>query len=745
MIRTTSILRPLVLILALGEASAAADDPVAELLAKMTLQEKIGQLSQFSDGAATGPDQVQVDQNRLATQGGIGSMLNVSGAAQTNALQRHAVEGSRLGIPILFALDIIHGYRTVYPIPLGMSCSWNPQLIEQCARMAAVEGTAEGIRWTFSPMVDVTRDARWGRVMEGSGEDHYLGQVLAAAWVRGYQDTELSKPTSMLACAKHFVAYGAAEGGREYDQVDLSERTLREIYLPPFRAALDEGVATFMSGFNTIGGVPTSANPHTLRDILRREWGFRGFVVSDWNSIGELIAHGVALDGRQAALKAFSAGVDMDMQGNLYIAYLDDLVASGQVSEEDIDASVARVLRMKYALGLFEDPYTDEALGPSVHLNTEHLQAARRAAEESFVLLKNASRAGAPVLPLDVDANVALIGPLADSGEDMLGNWSLRGRGEDVVTLRQALADRLGNRLAYAEGCDVTEESRDGFAEALEAARRSDVVLMALGESRQMSGEAASRSELGLPGVQLELLKQIVATGKPVVLVLFSGRPLAIPWEANNVPAILAAWFPGVQAGPALHRTLFGEVSPTGKLTASFPHAVGQMPLYYNCLNTGRPMLGRAPGEGHITGYRDLPNTALFPFGWGMTYTTFDYSPTRASTERISVEALQDGGLVAIEATVENSGPRPGDEVVQLYIRHRGTSVARPIRELKGFRRMRLAPGESRVVRFELTREELANWDLEMRHRVEPGQLTVWVAPHSRSGTPVEIALESRE
>ena len=536
------------------------DGRVSELLARMTLEEKIGQSVQFSHGLATGPNSAAVDEQELAAQGRIGSILNLTGARATNDLQRQAVERSRLGIPILFAQDIIHGFRTVYPIPLGLAASWNPALVEACARMAAVEGTAAGIRWTFSPMVDIARDARWGRGMEGNGEDPYLASLLAAAWVRGYQGSDWSQPDSMLACAKHFVGYGAGEGGREYNSVELTEQTLREIYLPPFKAAVDAGVGTLMSGFHSLGGVPATADRHTLTEILRDEWGFRGFVVSDWNSVGELMAHGVALNGDEAARQALIAGVDMDMQSNLYVTKLAGLVRSRAIPLATLEQATARVLRVKFALGLFDNPYTDESSSSTKFLTPGHLDLARSAAEESFVLLKNDSVNGKPILPLTGKETVALIGSLADSRANMLGAWSLNGQPSDVVTLREALSERLHDRLTYSPGLEIDNQFSSDFSAATTAASRADVVLMALGEGRDLSGEARSRSRLDLPGRQLELLQAVVALGKPVVLIVFGGRPLALPWPAEHIPAILVAWFPGVQAGPALARTLCGEV-----------------------------------------------------------------------------------------------------------------------------------------------------------------------------------------
>lgn len=718
--------------------SRSVDARVEALLRRMTLEEKVGQLVQFSNGNATGPEGARVDQRTLAAKGGLGSILNLSGAAATNAMQREAMEKSRLKIPLLFGLDVIHGYRTVFPVPLGLSASWNEELVRRTARAAAVEATAEGVRWTFSPMVDVARDARWGRIMEGAGEDPYLGGRVAAAYVRGYQGDDLTDPTSMIACAKHYVAYGGAEGGRDYDAVDVSERVLRDVYLPPFQAAVEAGAGTLMSGFNTIGGVPASANRHTLTEILRGEWGFRGFVVSDWNSIGELIPHGIALDAETAAEKALVAGVDMDMAANAYASKLVGLVKKGRVKTTVVDEAVRRVLRVKVAMGLFERPYTDETLAPKALLAPAHVALAREAAEESFVLLRNEG----DVLPLARGKKVALIGPLADSQDDMLGEWAVRGRKEDVVTLRTALAARLGDALAYAPGTAIQTEDTSGFAEAVERARAADVVVMALGESRFMSGEAFSRTRLGLPGNQLDLLKAVVATGKPVVLVVFSGRPLTLPWEAEHVPAILEAWFPGVQAGPALARTLFGDAQPSGRLTASFPRSVGQMPLYYNRLSTGRPGRTDAPARRFTSGYLDERTAPQFPFGWGLTYTRFEYAAPTIVTPRVRAADLRRGAKIEVESTVTNVGPREGVEVAQLYVRLRGTSVARPVRELKGFERVRLAPGQSKRIRFTLSEKELAFWTLANRREVEPCELSVWIAPNAEAGAAANLRVE---
>ena len=720
---------------------------VQMLLRQMTLEEKVGQLVQYSNGMPTGPGTGRSDYEQMAAKGGIGSILNLTGAAETNRMQRIAVEHSRLHIPLLFGLDVIHGYRTIYPVPLGLSATWDPALVERLSRFAAREASAQGVRWTFSPMVDIARDARWGRIVEGAGEDPYLGSKMAAAYVQGYQGTELSDPESIVACTKHFVGYGAAEGGRDYNTAEIPERLLRQVYLPPFKATVDAGSGTFMSAFNALNEVPASANAFTLTGVLRREWGFQGFVVSDWGAIEELVPHGIANTPEIAGSKAFNAGVDMDMESNIYAQYLAGLVRRGAVSQSQLNDSVARVLRVKLALGLFDHPYTQET--PTAAPSQQDLQLVRTAAEESFVLLKNDG-----VLPLVASAKrIALVGPLADSARDMLGSWAAKGEEKDVITLKQALGDaaeRSGRNVSYAKGTEVLTDSDAGFGEAIAAAQNADVIIAALGESAQeMTGEAGSRARLDLPGNQQQLLERLVATGKPVVLVLFSGRPLVLTWAAQHVNGILEAWFPGVQAGPALVRTLFGEVSPSGKLTTSFPRAVGQEPLYYNALNTGRPATGvdlshppTGPDERYHSRYIDEQNSALFPFGYGLSYSTFNYSAPTVSASNISARALNAGSAgLRVSATVTNSGQRQADEVVELYIRLRGTSVARPVRELKGFKRITLAPGASQQVEFTLAGDELRFWNIDMKNVVEPSELSVWVSPDSASGTPVKVQI----
>jgi beta-glucosidase len=630
--------------------SVDLDRRVNELLQRMTLEEKIGQLVQCSSGAGTGPGTPCGDHVQRTAKGQIGSFLNVTGATDTNTLQRAAVEQSRLKIPLLFGLDVIHGYHTVFPVPLGIASTWDPELAEQAARVAAREAARDGVRWTFSPMVDIARDARWGRIVEGAGEDPYLGSLFAAAYVRGYQGKRLSSPDSIAACAKHFVAYGAVNGGRDYNPVDISEWTLRQIYLPPFHAAVDAGAATLMSAFNSLNGVPASANSLTLTKILRQEWGFRGFVVSDWASVGELVQMGVANDPRTAAKKGITAGVDMDMQSNAYGDTLAELVRSGAVSQSVLDESVRRILRVKFALGLFENPYTPVA-PQKRELDAADVTLARTIAERSLVLLRNEPVNGAPLLPLQAaNKAIAVIGPLGDSAVDMLGSWSGKGSPTNVVTLKKALTERLqqsGGHLLYARGTGFVGEDETGFAEALNTARQADIIIAALGEEANgQTGEAASRVRLDLPGNQQKLLEQLVATGKPVVLVVFS-RPLTITWAATHVPAIVQAWHPGVQAGPALVRSLLGDVNFSGKLTVSVPRAVGQEPLFYNHLNIGRPADSfdlthppRGSGEKFVSRYIDELNAPLYPFGYGLSYTTFKYSPVQLSGQTLSARAL---------------------------------------------------------------------------------------------------------
>jgi beta-glucosidase len=739
----------------------ATEQKISVLIQKMTLEEKVGQLVQYSAGQPTGPGTGRTDFNDMIQKGGIGALFNITTAREANAFQRVAMEKSRLKIPLIYGLDVIHGYRTEFPIPLGLAATWDPELVERAARVAAREASASGIHWMFSPMIDIARDARWGRMAEGSGEDPYLVSAMARAYVLGYQGERLSSPDSAVACPKHFVGYGAAEGGRDYNSVEISEHTLREFYLPPFRAAVDAGAATIMTAFDSLNGVPTSANPFTIKQILRKEWGFQGIVDSDWTSIAELIPHGIANDPATAARKAFLAGVEMDMVSSFYHDTLVNLVRSGQVPEASVDEAVRDVLRVKFALGLFEHPYADEKQEAGTMLQPDSVALARAAAERSFVLLKNSPVAGgSPLLPLSGDLkNIALIGPLADDARVMLGSWSAQGRPEDAITLRASLTERLGaNQVHYAKGSEITTATDEQLAEAVETAEESDAVILALGENAsEMTGEAASRAHLGLPGRQEQLLEAIVGTGKPVVLVLFSGRPLTLAWAFEHAPAVLAAWFPGVQAGPALVRTLFGESDPSGKLPVTWPRSVGQEPVYYNALNTGRPAgdadLTKPPWEGSVkfvSRYIDEQNSPQFPFGYGLTYTNFSYGPTEASSTQVSAGTLNNGlreakrlsnSEITASADVTNSGRRAGEETVQLYVRLEGTSTAQPVRALKSFQHVRLAAGETMHVTFHLGPDAFALWDDQNKYTVEPARATIWISPDSAHGAAATIEI----
>jgi len=746
--------------------NSALDNPANEqkieaLLRKMTLEEKVGQLVQYSAGQPTGPGTGRTDYNDMIQKGEVGALFNITTAHEVNAFQEIAVEKSRLRIPLIFGQDVIHGFRTEFPVPLGLAATWDPELVQRTARVAAREASANGIRWVFSPMVDIARDARWGRMTEGAGEDPYLDATLAQAYVRGYQGVRLDAPDSVAACPKHYVGYGAAEAGRDYNSTEISEHTLREFYLPPFKAALDAGAVTIMSSFNSLNGVPASANPFTLKEVLRKEWGFRGIVDSDWTSIGELIPHGIANDPAAAARRALLAGVDMDMVSSFFHDALANLVRSGQVPEANVDEAVRHVLRVKYALGLFEHPYATET-PVAKELPAENLALAREAAERSFVLLKNAEGPGGePVLPLAGEAkNIALIGPLADDAADMLGSWSgPASRPDDVVTLRAALVQKLGGeQVHYAKGSEITGGSDSQQAEAVQVAQQADLVILALGESGpEMTGEAASRAHLGLPGRQERLLEAIVATQKPVVLVLFSGRPLTLPWAFEHVPAVLAAWFPGIQAGPALVRTLVGEFAPTGKLPLSWPRAVGQEPLYYDELNTGRPAAGidlsKPPSDVQskfVSRYIDEQNSPQFPFGYGLTYTNFGYGAPQVSSPQLSARTLNrelqkpghaSQSVLQASSEITDTGSRAGEETVELYVRLEGTSTAQPIRALKAFQHIKLAAGESRRVTFDVSPDALALWNIENKYVVEPARVKLWISSDSAQGSPTTLEI----
>jgi beta-glucosidase len=714
----------LLLSLAGPPASQSQGQPNVEqrinaLLAQMTLAEKLGQLQQL-DGHADG--RYKDEQPDLVRKGLLGSTLNVRGARNTNELQRIAMTESRLKIPLIFGFDVIHGYRTIFPIPLGEASSWDPAAVERAASIAAAEARAAGVHWTFAPMVDIARDARWGRIAEGSGEDPYLGSAMARARVRGFQGTDYSANNKVVACAKHWVAYGAAEAGRDYNTTDVSERNLREVYFPPFKAAVDAGVGTFMSAFNDLNGVPTSANPFTLTQVLRTEWKFDGFVVSDYTSVEELMKHGIAATGADAAREALSAGVDMEMVSRLYGTHVGDLIKEGTLTQRNVDEAVRRILRIKFRLGLFDRPYADEALERNVVFSPTNVASARELAARSIVLLKNDKG----VLPLDKNINaIALIGPLADSQKDMIGSWTGDGKTEDAITLLQGIKAKLPQaKINHAKGCDIGCDTTGDFDAAVNAARQSDVVIVAVGESAEMSGEAASRSSIDLPGRQLDLVKAVHAAGKPTVVVLMNGRPLTIGWLAENSPAILETWFAGTQAGNAIADVLFGDVNPGGKLPVTFPRAVGQIPIYYSHMNTGRPP---DANNKYTSKYLDVPWTPLYPFGYGLSYTQFKITNLQLSARRIPAS-----GQLTASVDIENIGQRAGDEVVQLYIRDVAASMTRPDKELKGFQRVTLNRGEKKRVEFKLGPQHLGFHNRRMQFVVEAGEFKVMVGANSR-------------
>ena len=735
----------------------AINEKVEALLKQMTLEEKLGQLVQYGDSGDVGnaalesaqapgknPEtHIKIDVMQLAETGRLGSMLNVVGAARTNEFQHAAVEKSRLHIPLLFGADILHGYRTTYPIPLGLAATFDPALVTAVSHISAAEATTAGVRWFYSPMVDISRDPRWGRTQEGAGEDPYLGAAMARAYIRGYQGDDLSRPGSVAASVKHFAAYGAAEAGREYNTTDMSLSRLQQIYLPPYKAAVEAGAATMMSAFNALNGVPSTANPYLMQDVLRKSWGFDGFVVSDYTAVMELRNHGIALDASTAARKAFLAGVDVDMMSHYYDTVLPALIQSGQVPMSAVDEAVRRVLRVKFALGLFDHPYAE---GPEVtSAVVDHRPLVRQAAEESLVLLENKPFAGkSPILPLaNHPAKIALIGPLADDTQEMIGAWGMTTRLPDVVTVKDALEARArqnGGSLIYAKGTEISGSSEEGFPAALDAARQSDIVIMALGESSEMSGEGGSRAHLDLPGNQERLLEAAASTGRPIVLLIFSGRPLVLDWAAQHIPAMMEVWFPGTEAGSAIADVLYGDVAPSGKLPMSFPRAVGQESLYYNHFPTGRPPLNvdltqsASFDSRFVSRYLDVPNDALYPFGFGLSYTDFTYSGVAVSRSAVPLREAERNDsrkVIAATATVKNAGNRTATEVVQCYVRNLGASLEQPVRSLQGFVRVTLKPGESRQVSFDLGFPELSFYSNAGTAVIEPTHYTVWIGGSS--------------
>jgi beta-glucosidase len=699
---------------------------VEELLSEMTLAEKIGQMCQIhvdTLGRSQGEERIR--------RGQAGSVLTVYGAAKINQLQRIAVEESRLGIPLIVGNDVIHGYRTIFPIPLAESCTWDPGLVEEAARIAAEEASADGTDWTFAPMVDICRDPRWGRIAEGSGEDPFLGEAMARARVRGFEASGLVSGRNLVSCPKHFAAYGAAEAGKDYNTVDISERTLRDLFLPPFRAAFDEGAPTVMSAFNEIAGIPASANAFLLHTVLRREWGFRGVVLSDWNAIAELIPHGCAANLKEAAEKSVLAGVDMDMVSDAYHLHLADLVKEGRVPLPVVDESARRVLRLKLGMGLFERPYVDESLAGQVILRPAYRQKALEMAQKSMVLLKNSGG----LLPLARDLErIALIGPLADDHHHVLGCWHRIGRDEDAESVLDGLRAVLPptTEVSHVPGCDLEGREMPDLEGAARAARAAGLAILVVGEGEHMSGEAHSRAYLGLPGHQQALLEAVHATGVPVVVVLMSGRPMVIPWMAEHVPAILQAWHGGIRTGRAVADILTGAANPSAKLTVGWPRTEGQIPVYYAHKSTGRPATGAGTvqfDKPHWSIYIDEENEPLFPFGYGLSYTRFEYRDLAVETAQVGLD-----GTLIVSATVANTGDRPGDEIVQLYVRDRVGSVTRPVKELRGFQRVSLSPGEERQVRFEVPVQRLGFHGPAMEYAVESGDFSVWVGPNAAAG-----------
>lgn len=720
-----------------GKGDSATEQKIESLLSKMTLEEKIGQMNQLSSSGNIEEMSEQVK------NGEIGSILNEIDPARINALQRVAMEESRLGIPLLMARDVIHGFKTIFPIPLGQAATFDPQLVEEGARIAAVEASSVGIRWTFAPMIDVSRDPRWGRIAESCGEDTYMNMVMGAAMVKGFQGDSLNDPTAIAACAKHFVGYGAAEGGRDYNSTFISERVLRNVYLPSFEAAAKAGALTFMTSFNDNDGVPSTGNKFILRDVLREEWGFDGLVVTDWNSAREMRVHGFAADDKDAAALSVNAGVDMDMVSGVFIKHLPELIKEGKVKESAIDDAVRNILRVKFRLGLFDNPYVDESRS-SILYDEAHLAAAKRAVEESAILLKNEKE----VLPLKENIRtLAVVGPMADAPHDQLGTWVFDGEKTHTQTPLAALKAMYGDRVQvlYEPGLTYSrEKNAAGIAKAVAAARRADAVVAFVGEEAILSGEAHSLADLNLKGAQSELLAALAATGKPLVTVVMAGRQLTIGKEVEASDAMLYLFHPGTMGGPAIADLLFGKAVPSGKTPVTFLKTVGQVPLYYAHNNSGRPAskhfrpLDELPLEvgqtsaGSNSSYMDVGVQPLYPFGYGLSYTTFGYSNVKLSSSE-----LKKDDVLTVTFDLENTGKYEGTEVAQLYVRDKVGSVTRPVKELKRFTRVTLKPGEKKTVTFELPISELAFWNIDMKKTVEPGDFLLWVAPDSQSGEEI--------
>ena len=709
-------------------AQKSIDQKVTELMAKMTLEEKIGQLNQYNDDiTATGPITKDADKAGQVRAGKLGSILNAIGTKNTKNWQDQAMQ-SRLKIPLLFGQDVIHGFRTTFPIPLGETATWDMNLIEKSARIAATEASAYGIHWTFAPMVDIGRDPRWGRVMEGAGEDTYLGTLVGKARVKGFQGNGLGNKDAVMACAKHFAAYGAAVGGRDYNSVDMSLRQLHETYLPPFKAVSDMGVATFMNSFNDINGIPATGNKYLQRDLLKGAWNFQGFVVSDWGSIGEMIPHGFAKDNKDAALKAIIAGSDMDMESRSYTNHLAELVKEGKVDIQLVDDAVRRILTKKYELGLFDDPYRfiNEKREKEQANNPEHRKFAREIGAKSIVLLKNENQ----LLPLSpTTKKVAIIGPFAKATVENHGFWSIAfpDDSQRIVTQFDGIKAQLdkNSELLYAKGCNANDNDKSLFAEAVETAKKADVVIMTLGEGHAMSGEAKSRSNIHFSGVQEDLLKEIAKTGKPIILMINAGRPLVFDWASENIPTIVYTWWLGTEAGNSIADVLFGKINPGGKLPMTFPRNEGQIPIYYNHYNTGRPAKNNTD-RNYVSAYIDLDNDPAYPFGFGLSYTTFQYSDVN-----VSATQLKGNQTLTASVTLTNSGNYDGEEVVQLYIRDLVGKVVRPVKELKGFQKIFLKKGESKTVSFNITPEDLKFYDDELNFDWESGEFDIMIGTNS--------------
>jgi beta-glucosidase len=714
------------------------DQKVDSVVKLMTLEEKVGQMNQYNgDWAATGPITKDGDKQNQIRKGMVGSMLNVTGTDHTRTLQEIAMQ-SRLKIPLLFGQDVIHGYRTTFPIPLGEAASWDISAIESSARIAATEAAAAGVHWTFAPMVDIARDPRWGRVMEGAGEDPYLGSLIATARVKGFQGNGLGNIDAVMACAKHFAAYGAAVGGRDYNSVDMSLRQLHEVYLPPFKAAANAGAATFMNSFNDLNGIPATGNTYLQRDLLKGQWKFKGFVVSDWGSVGEMINHGFSKDNKEAAMQATNAGSDMDMESRSYIQHLVQLVKEGKVKMNVIDDAVKRILKKKFEMGLFDDPfrYCNEAREKEQWNNTQHLQASRDMARKSMVLLKNEKQ----LLPLSKQTKtIAVIGPFARGIRDNLGFWSYEWPDDTakIVSLWNGIKNKASaaTNLLYAKGCDIRDSSRAGFAEAVAAAQQADIVIVSVGEARDMSGEAKSRSSIQLPGVQEELIKVLMATGKPVVVLISAGRPLIFNWTADHAPAILYTWWLGTEAGNAIADVLFGDYNPSGKLPMTFPRTEGQIPVYYNYYSTGRPAKNDSDLN-YVSAYTDLPNSPKFPFGYGLSYTNFEYG-----TIRLNKTQLKPGQKIEATISVRNTGNYDGEEVVQLYLRDITGSVVRPVKELKGFQKILLKKGEAKEITFSIGVDDLRFYNDKLQYIYEPGYFKLYVGGNSQDVREADFEL----